>query len=114
MIPDKILNKSYKPVSINEKILNALFKKVEKFYPQEVLNEGLDLQADHHKIKVKKAVRRPIHEYDEGDRIIYQRIIGRYEMPQSHRWIEDRVSNCNVSRKLNYCILIWNKKLASQ
>ena len=49
---------------------------------------------------------------DEGDRIVYERVLGRFEQPDSHRWFENYAPDCSICNKNVYTVFIWNKKLA--
>lgn len=47
----------------------------------------------------------------ESERLVFQRILGHMEQPNSHQWIQSDSRDCKVCNKLTYCVFIWNKKL---
>lgn len=60
----------------------------------------------------KALAKAPLFKHDAQDKLVYQRVLGRPEMIGSHRWIEKAEDQCQVCRKMTYCLVIWNKHLS--
>ena len=57
---------------------------------------------------MKEFVRAPMLKQFEAERVIFQRNLGRLEIPGSNNWTQSTSSKCNVCNKLCYCIFVWN------
>ena len=57
---------------------------------------------------MKQFVSEPTLKNFEMEKTLFQRQLGRVEIPGSNMWSQTTGSNCNICNKLCYCIFVWN------
>lgn len=91
---------------------NVLGKSI--YNTNRAINATLNKSSGNHVAKVKASIKNPLYEHDESEKIVYHRILGRYEAVGSNYWTEQIDSKCLMCCKNNFCMIIWNKRLSKQ
>ena len=63
---------------------------------------------------MKQEIVRPILQETDSEKIVFERILGHPEIPDSHRWVENFGPNCHICNKHTYTIFVWNKDAAAR
>jgi len=111
-ISDPNIESRHHFAKVDPKIVKEIFCNEPDKYNNDLLEGALQRAKTKLKNQVKHEIIKPILEDVEEDRIVYQRILGHPEIPDSHRWVENFAPHCHICGKHTYTIFVWNKRVA--
>ena len=74
----------------------------------------MDKAKTKNKKRVKLEINKPAMADLENEDVIFQRVLGHFEIPFAHRWVETTAAQCHICQKLTYTVFTWNKRIAEE
>lgn len=111
-ISDPNIESRHHFAKVDPKIVKEIFSNEPGKHDADLLEVALERAKTKLKNQVKHEITKPVLQDIAEDRIVYQRILGHPEIPDSHRWVEGFAPHCHICGKHTYTIFVWNKRVA--
>jgi len=111
-VSDDVVDGRLSLATIDHQLRALVFKGRPTAHGHQSFSHAVERQAEGLRQQVRRSAQQPALQADEGERVVYQRILGHPEVADSHRWTEQYAPQCHVCSKQTHCLVVWNKKLA--
>ena len=100
--------------SVDAEVAKAVFQNEPESNQNEKFLNSIDKTKTKNKKQVKLEINRPAIKDPDNEDIIFQRVLGHFEIPFAHRWVETTAAQCHICQKLTYTVFTWNKRIAEE
>jgi len=111
-MPDTRIDGREKHARVEMDVMQEIFQEEESSRHADFLANSIQRGRNKNREQLRSKLKEQAFDIAADDQLIFQRIIGHLEIPDSHRWAESRTHDCHVCNKSSYAIIIWNRKCA--